>query len=788
MQYGDARSVEILMPISLVRDNPLTVQVGATATISAASNLAVSDTDYPDSSIAYTITTAPTRGTLLKNGSPTSSFTQDDLDNNRISYREDQPSNAAVSDGFFFRASDPSNNQTATTFFQINITPLTPPPTTILNAPGSLTTYANLSVGHLALGIFDNSGDNFRLDIATVVGEVTVGNLPASKGVSQTGSAATINSALSTEYRSAVAGPDTITLTLTDLTTNASITKTINVTVRLANFADVAITPAYGINNAGQIVGPGGYGPPNFSGNTLTKNINDSGETVGSYFGFVLPPGLHQLPSAVFGGFLNSNGNVTTTEHAFLEGINNLDQVAGYVQLPVGPPVPDQAFIYQSGTFQNIGPAGTAAFGNNDPGQVVGVFNPQLAAGEKIPPSIPTDGFLYSNGVFSLFDDPYATSTTPRDINNAGLIVGYFQNGSGTHGFAYNPTTGQWWTIDVPGATSTLVYGINDVNQIVGSYTDAINVTHSFVGTLPPPLPAAPGNVEEWILSNGKWEVSAGPGSHPAGSHVAAVADFTGDRTSDILWQNLTTGALDLWKIVFGGWVGGIDLGTHPGLGSQIAGGGDFNQDGTNDVLWFNPSNGQTDIWQLSNGNWAASVSPGPHPIGYQVAGIGDFNRDGTSDILWFNAATGDVDEWNIVNGHWAGSNSIGAHPGSGWQIGGVGDFNNDGTSDVLWYNASSGAADIWLLANGKWAASVSPGNHPTGYQIAGIGDFNHDGTNDALFYNPATGNTDEWMIANARWGGSVDLGAHSGIGWSIGGIGDFDGSLTSDVLWHQFV
>src|SRR5690349_12905119 len=100
------------MSISLVRDDPLTLQAGASAVISATNNLTVSDTDYPDSSITYTVTTPPSHGTLLKNGSSVSLFTQADLDNNLISYSDPTPSLSAQSDGFFFRASDPGGNQT----------------------------------------------------------------------------------------------------------------------------------------------------------------------------------------------------------------------------------------------------------------------------------------------------------------------------------------------------------------------------------------------------------------------------------------------------------------------------------------------------------------------------------------------------------------------------------------------------------------------------------------------------------------------------------------------------
>jgi hypothetical protein len=99
------------MSISVVKDNKLIVQVGTTATITDEFHLDVDDTAYPDSAITYAITTAPTKGTLLKNGVATSSFTQDDLNNDRISYRETAPSSANTSDGFFFKASNPEGNE-----------------------------------------------------------------------------------------------------------------------------------------------------------------------------------------------------------------------------------------------------------------------------------------------------------------------------------------------------------------------------------------------------------------------------------------------------------------------------------------------------------------------------------------------------------------------------------------------------------------------------------------------------------------------------------------------------
>lgn len=401
--------------------------------------------------------------------------------------------------------------------------------------------------------------------------------------------------------------------------------------------------------------------------------------------------------------------------------------------------------------------------------------------------------FLSGSGVLAL-DNPasFTGSIIPAgagdQIKLAGVslnsVTGYDYSDGGSGGVLTIHRLSGDIQLTFSGHFSTQSFTFSGGDQ---PFSPGLSITEIGFVTVPA-YPTASGNIDEWILSNGRWELSAGPGSQLAGFRVAAVADFTGDHTSDVLWQNVSTGGVVLWKMSHGAWAGSVDFGAYPGAGFQVAGAGDFNGDGTSDVFFFNPSTGATDIWQLVNGNWAGSAFPGNHPLGYQAAGIGDFNHDGTSDVLWFNPSTGHVDEWNIVNGHWAGSNSIGTHPGAGWQVGGIGDFNKDGTSDVFWYNPGSGATDIWLLANGTWAASINPGNHPAGWNVAGVGDFNGDGHADVLFHDPSTGRVDEWVLVNGHWTASIALGAHPGSSWSVAGIGDFNGSGTSDVLWHQFV
>jgi probable HAF family extracellular repeat protein len=61
---------------------------------------------------------------------------------------------------------------------------------------------------------------------------------------------------------------------------------------------------------------------------------------------------------------------------------------------------------------------------------------------------------------------------TAEDINNAGQIVGSYDNVSGQHGFLYS--SGVFTTLDDPLVTNgTEALGINDLGQIVGDYSDA---------------------------------------------------------------------------------------------------------------------------------------------------------------------------------------------------------------------------------------------------------------------------------------------------------------------------
>jgi probable HAF family extracellular repeat protein len=111
-------------------------------------------------------------------------------------------------------------------------------------------------------------------------------------------------------------------------------------------------------------------------------------------------------------------------------------------------------------TFQTIDPPGSThekvAYGINNAGQIVGGYNDNSG----------NHGFLYSGGAFTKIDVPGAGFTRARGINNAGQIVG--DTGDGGHGFLYSG--GAFTTINPPGASTSFAYGINDAGQIVGFY------------------------------------------------------------------------------------------------------------------------------------------------------------------------------------------------------------------------------------------------------------------------------------------------------------------------------
>jgi hypothetical protein len=78
------------------------------------------------------------------------------------------------------------------------------------------------------------------------------------------------------------------------------------------------------------------------------------------------------------------------------------------------------------------------------------------------------------------FDYPDAIATFAQNINDAGMLVGYFVGADGLpHGFSYKQ--GSWMRIDYPGSTDTIVYGINNYGDMVGGFDLTQPITRGFI-------------------------------------------------------------------------------------------------------------------------------------------------------------------------------------------------------------------------------------------------------------------------------------------------------------------
>jgi probable HAF family extracellular repeat protein len=183
---------------------------------------------------------------------------------------------------------------------------------------------------------------------------------------------------------------------------------------------------------------------------TLVMGINNAGAIVGQ---------------CRFQGFLFANGVYTMLRGmSIANGINNLGQIVGQNGAA--------GVLYSNGTYTAInfpGAETTAAFGINDHGTIVGIY--QVSDGHG---GFSQHGFVYSNGTYTTFDYPGSPSTYLGGINNSGQIVGLFCDAGCQVGHGFLVTGSTYTQIDYPGALGSGAYGINNNGIVVGGYNNQI--------------------------------------------------------------------------------------------------------------------------------------------------------------------------------------------------------------------------------------------------------------------------------------------------------------------------
>jgi uncharacterized membrane protein len=115
----------------------------------------------------------------------------------------------------------------------------------------------------------------------------------------------------------------------------------------------------------------------------------------------------------------------------------------------------------------------TAVNGNNN-NVMVGEFDDAMGN---------THGFILRGGVggeYTQIDVPGAISTSVNGINASGRLSGTYQDKKGVHAFFFSG--GTFTTLDYPGASLTQSGFINAQGQVVGTYrTPSDNKRHGFI-------------------------------------------------------------------------------------------------------------------------------------------------------------------------------------------------------------------------------------------------------------------------------------------------------------------
>lgn len=207
-----------------------------------------------------------------------------------------------------------------------------------------------------------------------------------------------------------------------------------------------------------------------FPGGTSTqvRGINQHGDVVGVYSDPV---------TGLYRGFLLSDGSYTEIDypgaaHTFPRGINKKKEVAGFFTDSNGV---FHGFLLNSGGYTQIDVPGSVSTA------VRAIADNGLMTGDTLLDNVNQCFVLNGNGIYSTFSFPGQNAHTCVGISKRGDVLGFYSNGSD---FTFVRRLGQFTSISIQRGTSQVPIGMNDLDQVVGMYTDRNGITHGYMADI----------------------------------------------------------------------------------------------------------------------------------------------------------------------------------------------------------------------------------------------------------------------------------------------------------------
>ena len=294
-------------------------------------------------------------------------------------------------------------------------------------------------------------------------------------------------------------------------------------------------------------------------------------------------------------------------------------------------------------------------------------------------------------------------------------------------------------------------------------------------------------------------------GIDTTGWQVKAVADFDGNGTPDLVYQNQTTNQVNV--DYYGGSGGATFIGyacLSCGIdttGWQVAGAVDMNADGIPDLIYQNTQTGQVNV-DYYGGSGGASfkgwncLNCGSIVANLSVRAVAKFGNSGEPDLIYQNTATNAVDVYYyglggaVFQGYACLSCGIDT---TNWQVVGTGDFDGNGVPDLVYQNTQTGQVNVdyyGTSSNFIGYACLSCGISTTGWHVVAVADFNGDGVPDLVYQNTQTSQVNVDYYGGS--GGATFIGyacLSCGInvaGWQVKAAADFDGNGVPDLVYQN--